>query len=150
MNFPIDVIYRFWSFVDIKGPDDCWLWRKQGSKLYGNFTIGKQSISAHKMSYLIHKGEYDPNLNICHSCDNTRCVNPKHLEAKTQLENRRDAAARGRTAKGLDHGRSVLDHEQASEVRRLRSLGWTYQQLADKFKCGTTTIGRILSYESWH
>lgn len=49
---------------------------------------------------------FDPipdGLDVCHRCDNPPCVRPSHLFVGTSLDNRRDAAAKGRTARGERH-----------------------------------------------
>jgi len=75
-------IERFWTFVDRKGPDDCWLWTGGGNpKRYGHFSIGPRAITitalAHRVSYFLAYGATD--LQVLHHCDVPRCVNPAHL-----------------------------------------------------------------------
>lgn len=54
---------------------------------YGILTINKKCISAHRASYFIYNGNIDTGLVIDHLCNNTYCINPLHLEAKTQRKN---------------------------------------------------------------
>lgn len=93
-------IARFWAKVDIKGPDDCWLWTATvTSKGYGSFAVApKKTATAHKVAWALAKNNgvmSDPKDHIMHSCDVKRCVNPGHLELGTAAQNNRDAIDRG-------------------------------------------------------
>ena len=48
---------------------------------YGYFSISGKLLLAHRVSYILF---VDPNLSdnmvVHHTCENKRCVNPKHLE----------------------------------------------------------------------
>jgi len=57
------------------------------NKGYGKFTIGRKNVAAHRFSYEHFIGKMPRGLVTHHNCFNTRCVNPKHLEAVTQREN---------------------------------------------------------------
>jgi hypothetical protein len=92
---------RFWSKVLRGGPNMCWPWQtsaRGGASLgYGKFRIDRNTIiNAHKMAYILSKGEVPPGLVVRHKCDNPACCNPDHLELGTMLDNTRDQFARGR------------------------------------------------------
>ena len=81
---------RFWSKVDVKGPDDCWEWQGScGSQGYGQsyWHPVKRAIGAHRVAYLLTHGDIPKGLQVAHKCHNKRCCNPAHLEAQTNAEN---------------------------------------------------------------
>lgn len=64
---------------------------------YGRFKINGRSLGAHKISYILHHGDYDQdNLEIMHSCDNPKCINPDHLSVGSHSENIIDCILKGR------------------------------------------------------
>lgn len=79
----------------------CWIWSGAPSSRmgYGQISIGPRRdrliISAHRMSYMIHRGDPGP-LHTLHSCDNPLCFNPEHLFLGTAGDNIRDCVAKGR------------------------------------------------------
>lgn len=116
-DFPDKYITRFWSKVDIQGPDDCWLWMagtaKNGYGKYGFLYGGSRyDILPHRLALFLKIGNFAP-LCACHDCDTRyqiddltyrRCCNPDHLFPATGGENQNDRTAKGRTAKGDRNG----------------------------------------------
>jgi hypothetical protein len=87
---------KFWARVD--KTDGCWLWmaylKENG---YGMATYGGKALSAHRVAWFYTHGEVPRELDICHHCDNRRCVRPDHLFVGTRKDNMQDAKRKGRT-----------------------------------------------------
>lgn len=98
---------RFWSQADVKGPNECWIWKgptnpSRGS--YGRFWIHRAEFRAPRIAYAIWNALDPGTLHVCHSCDNPLCVNPHHLWLGTARDNLRDCIEKGRTATGDRNG----------------------------------------------
>lgn len=83
-------IERFWSKVE--KTDSCWMWNGYRNNAgYGVFYDSKhpkkKNQPAHRVSYLLTKGEIPEGLVLDHLCRVPPCVNPDHLEPVTIAEN---------------------------------------------------------------
>lgn len=89
---------RFMAKVRRTQEAGCWEWRgaTRGSKPYGAIKIKGKVFRAHRISYYIFKGNIPQGKIICHTCDNYKCVNPKHLLLGTASENLFQAYERDR------------------------------------------------------
>ena len=83
----------------------CWLWLNFTDRFgYGRITVRVgpskrvKHYSAHRYSYEAYNStSLLPGAVVRHKCDTPACVNPDHLVIGTQLDNMRDAIARGRS-----------------------------------------------------
>jgi hypothetical protein len=85
---------RFWRYAEPVTESGCWLWTGYvGDDGYGVMSIYhgpmKGERYAHRVSYLMHKGDIPDYLEIDHLCRVRCCVNPDHLEAVSCKENTR-------------------------------------------------------------
>ena len=81
---------RFWSKVKLDEISGCWNWTASKFKNggYGQFNGGsKISARAHVWSFLFFGGKIPVGKELDHTCRNTACVNPFHLEPVTHREN---------------------------------------------------------------
>lgn len=63
--------------------------------------------------------EYIQGSHILHSCDNPRCINPKHLTVGTHQDNMADKARKGRSnpVRGCANGNAKLTEEEVVAIR---------------------------------
>jgi len=131
--------------------DGCWLWNgvvdKDG---YGQLPCGyhKQG-KAHRISWLLHKGEIPNGMLICHSCDNPPCTNPDHLFLGTIKENNEDSRKKGRLALGVKNRNSKLDEKSVIEIRNLLKIGIKSKRIAQDFGVSPSQICAINKGKSW-
>jgi hypothetical protein len=106
-------------------------------------------VGAHRVSYEIEFGSIPDGLFVCHHCDNPECVNPSHLFIGTQLDNRRDAVKKGRTARGSKSASAKLNEADVRFIRFWVSLGYLQREIAKCFNVGQTTISAIVTGQNW-
>lgn len=131
--------------------ETCWLWT--GRKIhhgYGQIGYYKKNLLAHRVAWMIiHQNHIPAGKYICHSCDNTSCVNPEHLFIGTQFENIQDRQKKERQARGEKNGSSKLTKKEIIEIRKKREVGIKLETLASEFKVHNGTISRIANFKTW-
>ncbi len=142
---------RFWNKVEKIPFHECWEWTAGCSPDgYGKFKINKKTVRAHRFSYEIHNGPIGPNLEVCHSCDNIKCVNPYHLFLGSRVENHRDMLKKGRGVSGEKNGSSKLTKVQIKDIRQAyRSGDYTQQQIAWQYGITQNMVSKIVLYRCW-
>lgn len=78
---------RYFSKVDMRSADDCWLWTAQVRKGgYGGFRLGRYQF-AHQAAIIFDGREIPQGMVVDHICRNRLCVNPRHLRVVTVQQN---------------------------------------------------------------
>lgn len=115
-------------------PCGCWYWTGTTNIVgYGRFSFEGKNHLAHRVSYLLHKGQLN-NLFVLHSCDNRLCVNPAHLCLGTQQNNVDDMFSknRGRKMSGERHHLAKFSNQQVIEMRSLKNK-MSHNKIAKKY-----------------
>jgi hypothetical protein len=74
----------FWSKIKIGEKDACWPWQRAlKGRGYGALTVNKQSLSAHRVAYILTFGPAPEDLFVFQECGRNECCNPAHLTTGT-------------------------------------------------------------------
>lgn len=129
---------RFFGRVDVRGPDECWLWLGCGNDRYGQIVDDRgRRMPVHRYSFELHMRPLKKHEHVLHLCDNSWCVNPMHLEVGTHRQNMLDRSRRGR------HSNAVATPEQAKEIHERYQAGEQARSLAEAFGLKISTIYNI-------
>lgn len=137
---------RFMEKIIIDPDTNCWIWQASFSTTgYGQIRINKKTRKAHQVAYELFVGERDKKLDLCHSCNNRKCCNPRHLRQDTQTSNSIDMV------KIKSHPIQILTVEDVIEIKK--QLRNTYygqiKDLAKNYNVTLTTICDIKKGRSW-
>ena len=159
-------IARLWANITVAGPDECWLWTAatRGGKnfgWYGAFQRGRpecreqnspRNFYAHRVMFCAARGwplnYLTDDLAVMHTCDNSLCCNPAHLELGTQLCNIRDMIAKKRNAVGSKISRKLCEARVRTIKERLQA-GDEHGAIAADFGVVRSTISLIAAGRTW-
>jgi len=68
---------------------------------YGGIRFRGKNTTAHRVSYEINVGPIPPGMHVDHICRNRLCVNPAHLRAVTDAQNKQNLAVRSNNTSGV-------------------------------------------------
>lgn len=158
---------RFWSKVEIRNIDECWLWQASKTNAgYGQFWCDDSLQLAHRISWKIHYGEIPIGMLVCHKCDTPSCVNPNHLWLGTSNDNMQDKMKknRGKWATGIQsgaythpekrphgdsHGKTKLSSNDIQEIRtKHMNENLSAKELSDIYNISYVQMWRILHNNS--
>lgn len=117
---------------------------------YHYFMADSVVQSAHRWMCEQAKGPPpSPAHHAAHSCGrgDQGCLNPNHLDWKTNSQNQLDRRAHG-TAKGGKGNRWKLTPEKVAEIRAQKGKE-AIKSLADRFGVKDATIRQILAFKIW-
>jgi hypothetical protein len=147
----IDLFHQKISF----DPNGCWNWTGAIDKRgYGNLLItvnGKDKrVKSHRLSYIIHNNILLENDAVCHTCDNPRCCNPKHLFVGSAQDNVNDKIAKNRQIRGtMQHNAKLNDEIIKQIIIEYNAGGTSYAKLGKKYNLGKNYIYKIVKRLIW-
>lgn len=148
----LELIVRFHEKWKLAEEGKCWEWSaSKAGRGYGQIKIPgtRKQIYAHRLSYMIHKGEIAEGMEVCHTCDNPGCVNPLHLFLGTSKDNAQDMKSKDRHLKGAKNKKAKLDDDKVREIHKLSKQGVSQGNIARTFEVAQSTVWKILKGERW-
>lgn len=150
----------FWEMTNRSlGEDSCWEYKGYiATTGYGQVRrrgLSKTPIIASRYAMYLSIGRYPERHEfVCHSCDNPKCCNPKHLFLGSAQDNARDMVSkkrnRGGKKPGFKHGKMHrLSLEELKEIRNLIALGYNNVQIASKFNITHSSVSNIRLEKTW-
>lgn len=141
------IFHRFWDRVKRGEAKDCWRWTGYiTSRGYGEFCCEGQRVRAHRFAWWAARGPIPAGTEVCHSCDNTACVNPSHLFLGSHLDNHLDSVCKGRKRV---FGRQKLNAAQVQTIRALAARGVRQADIAARFGIARHSVSGIVHRKSW-
>lgn len=135
----------FWSRVDRTG--DCWVWKLKPATKFGYCRFSK--MLAHRKAWEITHGPIPKGMQVCHHCDNPKCVRPEHLFLGTQEDNVHDMMGKGRMKPTASFGEknhsAKITSADVNEIRKLAVTGIKQVRIAERFGVSTAQISRIIN-----
>ena len=137
--------------------ETCWNWTASCNKGYGAFRVNGKTEGAHKISLFLKTGQFytgQDDLIACHSCkQNPGCVNPSHLDWKTNSENNGADRKRDGTEKPQNGERNCMAKLTEAQVLKIRekcaTKKYTQRELAMEYGVNQATIGFIVRRQTW-
>lgn len=146
-------------------PGGCIIWTGYADKDGYGITCmtledGKKNRKVHRLVFADHHGPIPDGMLVCHSCDNSSCVNPDHLFLGTPQDNVDDMMRKQRFEPGPRDNRgeknpnrklSAQDVEfiRRNHVARSRTSEFSTGRLARRFDVDRSQIQRIARGEQW-
>lgn len=149
-----DLRRRFWNKVKIGPTSECWEWNHYTTSLgYGQYLLFGRKLRAHRVAYIFFTREIIPEgLFACHSCDNKKCCNPRHIWLGTNRQNQLDAAKKGllRPPRGENCHWSKLTNNKVLKIRKLISQKIPERKIAKLFGVSYQQINKIKLRQRWN
>jgi HNH endonuclease len=95
---------RLAHYTRIDPISGCHLWQgavNDGG--YGTLGVRGRTRRAHRLAWSLRHGPIPARMDICHRCDERRCINPDHLFLESHAANMADRGRKDRARRKLAH-----------------------------------------------
>lgn len=141
---------RFWAKVDFGDGTGCWEWKgapkREGN--YGRMRFRGYRTFAHRLSWMITRGDIPDGLFVCHHCDNGRCVRPDHLFLGTPADNTHDMIRKGRARQNCKKPEK-LTADDVVRIRELVASGIGVGVIAQRYGVHYSMVSKIAHRQKW-
>ncbi len=121
----------------------CLEWQAATNGRYGIIRSSSKRhewLLAHRVSYELNVGPIPKGMDVLHSCDNPKCVNPEHLSVGSPKENSADMVKKDRQK------RSAFSYSDAAQMRYMSAtVGMTQSEIAGYYGVSRPLISMLLN-----
>lgn len=110
---------------------------------YARATVNRKSDGAHRHIYRLVHGLIPDGMDVCHECDNRKCINPTHLFLGTRKDNMADAVSKNRQAKGFALPHTKLSDDDENNLVAMAKDGAPYAEIGARFGICKQHAGQI-------
>src|SRR5689334_20332193 len=145
------IVDRFWSKVDKRGPDECWLWKASCQPSgYGQINVAHNIQTAHRLSWEIANGPIPNGMCVLHRCDVRSCVNPQHLFLGTHADNVVDKVSKDRHQYGERSPLAKLTEADVIAIRNAPRYPGFGIDLARRYGISPQNVCNIRHQRGWN
>lgn len=112
---------------------------------YGKVKFEGRAQDAHRAIWQLARGPIPAGMDVCHTCDNRKCINPLHLFLGSRSDNMIDAHAKGRLniEAMLEKHHRTLSVDDLHAIDALLREGASQVAVASEFGVARQTVQKV-------